>query len=206
MIDGTAPSPVMTPRDITITVTTAAASGSPFDYGIKYKPFKMTVREPYQWTRINPLPQCSPYSNPNHPTVVGWTCDICYTTLDQNGNELPNKIIPFNENFTSAAMPVYPGETWTQPSQCGPCSSGHAQNLCDDLVKASNHPQTYVPPIVAFGSGDGSAEVDYWSGDWRVGSSTEPEGVGVQENIWVRYQDHGDHAQATSPPSRLLPP
>jgi hypothetical protein len=206
VVESIKPSPPMTDHDITITVTTKATEllsslTNPFPNNIEYLPFYMSVRQPYKWVRLNTTPNCGPFDYPIK-SVVGYDCEIHYQTYDQFNDTLPDKFIPINEVFTSAEIPVYTGETWGQAKPCRPCAPKHATDVYDTVGKGTNVPTHLVPPLTVWGTSGGTAEVQYWTGQWRVGATTEPEGVVVANVTWIRYQDHGDHAiPIQSPPN-----
>jgi hypothetical protein len=159
--------------------------------------FKITVRAPHTLIHNPTIEGVVRHDDTiNGPGDVGYLSIIPYRILDQFGDVLPLDVA-INEGWTSGVTPSYSGENW---------SRSNAGGLIVD-------PRIWADGISTSGSGLTPAVinpcsptlcsivVDYWDGEWRVGSTTPGLGVRVQTNRWRRYTDHGEHINIVSPVS-----
>jgi hypothetical protein len=201
MVDGIAPSPPMTTHDITITVTTPAL-GNPFGYGITYKPFKMTVREPYQLTADADNPECVPYTTMGR---TGWRCTPTYQVHDQNCKNLGGGKVPINEDFGAVVYqsPYAAGApgAWVPPIPCdnNSCTTLDPNQWHDTLLYWEQTLGQYIPDPIPPQTPFGTNAVYMFGGSFFVGSATSGNGVPVQSQVWWFYADHGDHEMITTP-------
>ncbi len=117
----------------------------------------------------------------------GYVSKIWYETHDRFHNTLTSNL-DNNENFTSAPVSDYTGETWGWGTAGG--GTVDPSNWYDRIQRSNPNdyptPQNPQSPL-------GNTKIDHRLGDWYFGSATPGQGVKVATTKWQIYRDHGRH-------------
>ena len=104
--------------------------------------------------------------------------------------------LPVNETF-GPTSPNYTGEDWSVltagPPDTDTGDGTFADEICEINPTGKPHSQKPQSPL-------GTTMVQNASQGWRVGGSTNGQGVLVQTDTCQMYQDHGAHLNIMSPP------
>ncbi|MGH6837619.1 MAG: hypothetical protein ACREDT_02220 [Methylocella sp.] len=188
-----------TPPPVSVTVTVTSKEGTATS-----DPFDLGVRKPY---RLQPtLGKCGAVMcDISDPYGRGYESMLYYRIQDQTMMDLPDEVLPLNEQFTTGLTNVYPGTNWVQPGNCGgganpECRAFPPSGWFDRVTGAgAETPHPKVPMPQPPQSPLGTAAVDSWSGTWGIGDGHPGKGVTVQTNDWMRFQDHARHTNIVSP-------
>jgi hypothetical protein len=164
-------------------------------FGGPSNPQRLTVLEPYDLV----LNSIRDLGYPGFPD--GYDSVLRYRTRDQFGVDLPAAPIPINEEF--GPQHHLGGSNWQRGL---PGNSARNPQNWPDFISIHSAPGFHpIPQAPAAGSdlltcnSPGQTQVDWWPGDWHIGSLTSGLGVEVQTNNWVRYLNHARHCDIHSP-------
>ena len=209
-----------TTSDNKVTIYAAAASCEPNDIqvtvstqGVTSAPFPLSILTPHSLLFL---------TQEDHPdATLGYLSDIYYRILDQFGKDSLSHRIYLNEKWTT------PDFTCVYKTSTGDCAANWPKPIEDECSantecpfplppndwadEIGGVPLANVPPPVptptspSLGSNlltcDSPKQtlVQYWPGQWWIGSATPGDGVLVQENNWYRFINHGRHCDIVSP-------
>jgi hypothetical protein len=152
--------------------------------------YRITVRSPNSL-----VPNYAPIHESD--AKYGYLSTISYAIKDQFGDNLPiNRLVPINESFKDGLVYDYPGSNWRRGAPGGVLT--YADQLRDqiegEVVGFDRVPEPKAPqkPL-------GKIKVSHFTGYWSIGSVGSGKGIGVQRNVWQRFQDHGIHQHRVSP-------
>lgn len=126
---------------------------------------------------------------------------VDYTIIDNLLSPLPSPV-PLNEFWASspACGSSYPSCNWIRGPATGFTTTSSAPSSFGDHIQgqANGYSPLAVGPS-GCSTGVGTAVVQFWGQDWRVGSTSPGVGLRVQTDSLQKYIDHAKHNNIITP-------
>jgi len=173
-----------TSGDVSITLTVNSVTSSPY---------VLTVRGPKTLQADGAIDSCD--------STYAYLSIVSYTIVDNLGSALPS-VVPVNEKFVTSPQcgSSYPSCNWVIGPQIGWTTDPSAPSSFGDHIKgqASGYTPVAVGPSGCT-TGVGTATVQSWGQDWRIGSTSVGVGLRVQGDSLQKYIDNARHKVIVTP-------